>query len=273
MKLKTSLKLATCVAAAITLSACKDEPKQEKKTVDLTQDSVKEAYVIGYAAGENMIKNIDGLDGTGITVDIEALLVGYSDGVKKSNQLTDEDVKTIMNEFRQNVNTAMQEKRKKEQEQQAEEAKANIEKGAAFLEENKSKEGVKTTESGLQYKVLKEGTGKQPKASDRVRVHYTGTLIDGSEFDSSRKRGQPSEFGLSQVIAGWTEGLQLMKEGAQYQFFIPSQLGYGAQSRPNMPGNSVLIFDVELLEIIDMGKKAEDAKKAPPPAPKGADAK
>ncbi len=261
MKLKTSLKLAT-LASVVALSACK-EKAPEKPTVDLTQESVKTAYVIGYSAGENMVRNIDGLDGTGITVDIEALLVGYADGVKKSNQLTEEEVKTIMNEFRQTVNTAMQEKRKQEQEEQAKAAEENIEKGAKFLEENKAQEGVKTTESGLQYKVLKEGTGKQPKASDRVKVHYTGTLIDGSEFDSSRARGTPSEFFLNQVISGWTEGLQLMKEGGHYKFYIPSQLGYGAQSRPKIPGNSVLVFDVELIEVIDMGKKEEGAKKPP----------
>ena len=130
-------------------------------------------------------------------------------------------------------------------------ADPNLEKGEAFLKENSTKEGVKTTASGLQYKVLKEGTGKSPQAADTVEVHYQGTLLDGTEFDSSIKRGQPAEFPLNRVIPGWTEGVQLMKEGAKYQFTIPSKLAYGERGTPGgpIPPNATLIFEVELISI------------------------
>jgi len=124
--------------------------------------------------------------------------------------------------------------------------------GADFLKEHAQKEGVKTTPSGLQYKVLKEGEGKSPKATDNVRVHYRGTLLNGTEFDSSIKRGEPAEFPLNHVIKGWTEGVQLMKEGAKYQFFIPANLAYGERGTPGGPigPNETLIFEVELLKVL-----------------------
>ncbi len=129
-------------------------------------------------------------------------------------------------------------------------AQAGREKGEAFLAENAKKEGVKSLPSGLQYKVLKEGTGKQPEKSDTVSVHYKGTLIDGKEFDSSYKRGEPAEFGVTQVIKGWTEALQLMKEGAKWQLFIPAQLAYGERGAGDLIGpNETLVFEVELLKV------------------------
>ena len=123
-------------------------------------------------------------------------------------------------------------------------------KGEKFLQDNATKEGVVTTASGLQYKVITEGTGKSPKATDTVLVHYAGTLINGTEFDSSYKRKEPIEFPLNRVIPGWTEGVQLMKEGAKYRFFIPSKLAYGKQGAGRDIGpNEALIFDVELLKV------------------------
>ncbi len=142
----------------------------------------------------------------------------------------------------------------KEKELNAErEAKGAIAKeaGKKYLEENAKKEGVTTLASGLQYQVLQEGTGKQPKASDKVKCHYEGFLVDGTVFDSSVQRGEPAVFGLDQVIAGWTEGLQLMKTGAKYRFFIPYMLGYGESGAGQLiPPFSTLIFDVELLEVL-----------------------
>ncbi len=143
--------------------------------------------------------------------------------------------------------------------------------GVKFLEENKKKEGVKTTASGLEYKVLKEGTGPQPKATDMVTVNYRGTLIDGTEFDSSYKRGQPATFPLNGVIKGWTEGLQLMKQGSKYQFVVPSNLAYGERSvGPDIAPNATLIFEVELLDVKPPPTPAPQASgPAPQGAPKG----
>ena len=133
----------------------------------------------------------------------------------------------------------------------AERGKAARSEGEAFLAENKKQPGVVTTASGLQYTVLQEGTGRQPKASDTVRCHYEGTLIDGTVFDSSYRRGQPAEFGLRQVIAGWTEGVQLMSEGAKYRFYIPWQLAYGERGAgADIPPYAALIFTVELIKVL-----------------------
>lgn len=127
----------------------------------------------------------------------------------------------------------------------------NIAKGKAFLEENKKKANIVTLPSGLQYEVIKEGNGKQPKATDRVRCHYEGTLIDGTLFDSSIKRGEPAVFGVNQVIPGWVEALQLMSEGAKWNLYIPSELGYGAHGAGDMiPPHSTLVFEVELIEVL-----------------------
>ncbi len=131
-----------------------------------------------------------------------------------------------------------------------EKAEANLKTGLAFLEENKTKEGVIALPSGLQYQVLTEGTGEKPSANSKVTCHYHGMLIDGTVFDSSVQRGQPAAFPLNQVIPGWTEGVQLMSVGSKYRFFIPSELGYGnRQVGTHIGPNSVLIFDVELLSI------------------------
>ena len=133
----------------------------------------------------------------------------------------------------------------------AERGKAARSEGEAFLAENKAKPGVVTTASGLQYTVLNEGSGRQPKATDTVRCHYEGTLIDGTVFDSSYRRGQPAEFGLQQVIAGWTEGVQLMKEGAKYRFFIPWQLAYGERGAgADIPPYAALIYTVALIKVL-----------------------
>ncbi len=130
-------------------------------------------------------------------------------------------------------------------------AETPSEKGAAFLKANATKEGVKTTASGLHYKITKEGTGKSPKATDTVKVHYKGTLLDGKEFDSSYKRGEPIEFPLNRVIPGWTEGVQLAKEGGKIELYIPSKLAYGEGGTPGGPigPNETLIFEIELIQV------------------------
>ena len=151
--------------------------------------------------------------------------------------ISSKDAQNLLNEY-------FQQKQKEE----SEKAKAE---GKVFLEENAKKEGVTQTKSGLQYEVLTEGTGKSPKATDKVRCHYEGRLLDGTGFDSSYNRGEPADFGLNQVIAGWTEGVQLMKEGAKYRFYIPYLLAYGERGAGgSIPPYSTLIFDVELLKVL-----------------------
>ncbi len=165
----------------------------------------------------------------------------FKDGVKVAfdggtPEITTEEAQKLINDYLQEL--------------EAKATAAAKEAGNKFLEENSKKEGVKVTASGLQYRVIKEGTGAQPTATDEVTVHYTGKLLDGTVFDSSVNRGEPATFPLNRVIPGWTEGVQLMKEGAKYEFYIPSDLAYGPNGVPNaIPPHATLIFEVELLNI------------------------
>ena len=185
----------------------------------------------------------------------DLFMAGYYNAIDSADVLIEKEKAqaVVQAYFQKNREKIMQ----KQQERAAKEAEkkygANKEAGEKFLKENVANEGVMTTDSGLQYIVLKAGTGDKPTATDKVKVHYHGTLIDGTVFDSSVDRGKPTEFGVSQVIKGWTEGLQLMSEGAKYKFFIPQDLAYGANPRPGGPIQpfSALIFEVELLEILD----------------------
>src|SRR6266511_1346030 len=182
-----------------------------------------------------------------VDINTDMLAAGIKDSIAGKPQLNPDQVKEVMATFEKDM-----------EQKQKDSGEKNKAEGAKFLEENKKKEGVKTTASGLQYKVLKDGNGAQPKASDTVTVNYRGTLINGTEFDSSYKRGQPAPFPVNGVIKGWTEALQLMKVGSKYQLFIPSTLAYGERAvSPDLGANSTLIFEVELL----------DAKAAPAPAP------
>ncbi len=165
--------------------------------------------------------------------------------------LQDNDLKVKNSEAQQIVNSFFAEQESKMKAAQAEAGKRALEEGRVFLQNNAGKPGVITTKSGLQYEVLKEGNGKKPKATDKVRCHYEGTLINGEVFDSSYRRNEPAVFGLNQVIAGWTEGVQLMQEGAKYRFYIPYLLGYGESGAGGMiPPYATLIFDVELIEVL-----------------------
>ncbi len=192
------------------------------------------SYVTGYQVGKNFSAN-----GIG-TLDKDEVLAGFNDAkAGKEPRLDEAGRKASM--------AAMDEVVKAKAKAKAEAVKVESKK---FLEENAKKEGVKVTESGLQYQVIKEGEGAKPKATDTVKVHYKGTLVNGKEFDSSYKRGEPISFPLNGVIKGWTEGLQLMPTGSTYRFFIPSDLGYGDRGAgADIPGGAALIFDVELIEI------------------------
>lgn len=165
--------------------------------------------------------------------------------------LNDNDLKVSHQEGQAIVNAFFQDLESKQKAAQAEAGKAAKTAGEDFLAENAKKDGVTVTKSGLQYEVLNEGSGKKPKATDTVRCHYEGRLLDGTVFDSSYKRNEPADFGLQQVIAGWTEGVQLMAEGAKYRFYIPYMLAYGEGGAGTMiPPFSTLVFDVELIKVL-----------------------
>lgn len=198
---------------------------------------------LSYALGLGIGRQLAQMGASDLNIDDFAAAIK---DVISGNELkvSNRDAQTIVQDY-----FAKQEE--KLQAERAEHGKAAKEAGEKYLKENASKDGVVVLPSGLQYIVLKEGDGRQPKATDSVKCHYEGFLIDGTMFDSSVQRGEPAVFGLQQVIAGWTEGLQLMKEGAKYRFFIPYMLGYGeAGAGQSIPPYSALIFDVELIKVM-----------------------
>jgi FKBP-type peptidyl-prolyl cis-trans isomerase FklB len=222
--------------------------KVDTNTIDQTKGD-RVAYLIGVSTLGMVAQEIEipasDFDGSAFAEGMRDVLNGDSLEVDQatSDSLLKAYMEPIGNEYQAKVQA-------KEQAQ----AQTNIAAGQAFLEENKTKEGVVTTESGLQYEIVEAGTGKQPTIEDQVVTHYHGTLLDGSVFDSSVERGQPATFGVGQVIQGWQEGIPLMKEGAKYRFYIPQELAYGMRSpSPNIPAGSTLIFDVELLEVQPAG--------------------
>jgi FKBP-type peptidyl-prolyl cis-trans isomerase FklB len=211
----------------------------QEKSPELKTEMDKVSYSIGLQIGFNLVKQQEALKKQNVQVNTDALLGGVKDALANKPQMTADQVRATLAAFEKDMT---------QKEQAA--GQKNAADGEKFLADNKKKEGVKTTSSGLQYKVVKEGNGPQPKDTDTVVANYRGTLINGTEFDSSYKRGQPATFPLNRVIKGWTEGLQLMKVGSKYQFFIPASLAYGEQQMgPDIGPNSTLIFDVELVGI------------------------
>jgi FKBP-type peptidyl-prolyl cis-trans isomerase len=229
--------------------------KKEITAADLKTEDDKVSYSLGFSMGQNFKKDE-------MTVDLALFQQGVEDGFVGGEQvLSDDEIRKTMMAFQQKMRAKRQAEYRKRMEERKEEGKVNKEEGEAFLEENKSKEGVVTLESGLQYKVLKEGTGGSPGPTDTVRCNYRGTTTDGEEFDSSYQRGEPATFALNRVIKGWTEGLQLMKEGGKWQFFVPSELAYGERGAgQNIGPNEVLVFEVELLEIVKPETEKSESK-------------
>jgi len=224
MRLQPHVKIVLATALVVFVGAC-------EKKANLNDDNKRISYAIGQQIGQN-------LKTSGVEVDTDTLALSMRDALKGKSEMKPEEMQQAMQKLQENM-----------KKKQAEAGEKNMKEGKDYLEKNKAKEGVKTTSSGLQYTVEKEGTGKTPTREDEVKVHYTGTLINGEKFDSSMDRGQPAEFPVGGVIPGWTEALLLMKEGAKYKLVIPSELAYGPMGRPGIPPNSVLLFDVELLEV------------------------
>lgn len=234
--MKTKIVLAISTLA---LFACNSGGTGTKPNVNLTTEIDSVSYSIATGQAKRLLEQVPNLN-------LDAFVQGYLDVADSTDlKISDADGQKLLQVYGQKL--------QKEQQAKLESESVGIkQEGLDFLEANKVKEGVKVTESGLQYMVIKEGTGKQPEGpTTNVTVHYTGTTPDGTKFDSSVDRGEPSSFALNGVIKGWTEGVQLMKEGAKYKFFIPQELAYGANPRPGSPIKPFmpLVFDIELIKV------------------------
>ena len=231
--IQTTLVAASLICAGAIRAA--DAPKLET-----TKDKV--SYAIGMNIGRNL-KN------QGVELDSAAFAAGVHDAITDTMPaLSEEEGRTILTAYQQEMRTKQQDKAKEQQDKLKAASAKTREAGAAFLAENAKKNGVKTTASGLQYKIITAGTGEVPKENHQVSVNYRGTLIDGTEFDSSYKRGEPATFGVTGVIRGWTEALLMMPAGSKWQLYIPADLAYGDQQKgPQILPGSTLVFDIELL--------------------------
>jgi len=235
-----------------------------KPTVDAATDAkfkgdkkAEYSYMVGMDVARGLGQVKDDID---IAVVVQALQASFK-GEKTT--LTEQEAQAVRGEFMEKLRGRQEAKMKEEAAKMKEVGEKNQKDGDAFLAKNKSKKGVKVTESGLQYEVVKEGSGAKPAKTDTVTVDYTGTKIDGTKFDSSVDRGKPATFSLSGVIPGWTEGLQLMTVGSNYKFYIPAKLAYGEHAPPSIGPNATLIFDVKLISV---EKPVEAAAKPAEPA-------
>ncbi len=220
---------------ALVLSLCGSLSGLAIEKADLEDASTKRSYGLGANYGKSLSRG-------SIEINVQSFMDGLKDGIAGKSLLTDTEIQAVID----SINQEIRERQKRKQEELAAKNKKD---GEDFLAANSQKEGVVALASGLQYKIIQEGNGAIPKATDKVKVHYKGTLIDGTVFDSSYKRGAPAEFFVSGVIKGWTEALQRMKTGAKWQLYIPSELAYGERGTATIGPNATLLFDVELLDI------------------------
>lgn len=252
MNLTKKLVLTACASALLASASvsAKDKKWSTKSKVDLTSEEAKLGYTFGAQIGSNLV-------GQGIDkkVDMDAFVAAIKDSAAGIDlRMTPEEMQKAQMAFQE----VMQAEQQKVQAEMVAEGEKNKAAGAEFMAGNAKKKGVKVTDSGLQYNAIREGKGKSPTKDDVIKVHYVGKLIDGTQFDSSYDRGQPANFAVAAVIPGFSEGLQLMKEGGKYEFVIPETLGYGLQAPPSIGPNQALIFEVELLEVSSQpGQKKE----------------
>ncbi|AOS96257.1 Outer membrane protein MIP precursor [Microbulbifer aggregans] len=233
--------LAAAVALGLSLAGCSKQDSGAATEVALETQEQKVSYIIA----EDMANRLKSQE---VTLDPQVVLMALNDVANdRESRLSDEDKQQVIAVFQEQMQSKQQEMLQKQEEEFKAASEDNAAKGKAFLEENAKKDGVVVTDSGLQYKVVREGSGDSPTADSTVEVDYRGTLIDGTEFDSSYARGEPVQFPVGGVIKGWTEALQLMKEGAKWELYIPSELAYGPGGAGGLIGpNETLIFEVEL---------------------------
>lgn len=250
---KVSLLAATvALAAGCQKEETKTEPKAEQvqaEAVSFKNEDDKAAYAIGVSFANYLSTSLEKPSEIGITLNKDLVLQGIEDVFAGKPGLDEEQTRGALESLDKRVADTMQ----KQATEKAVEAKKS---GDDFRAKFEKEEGVKKTETGLLYQVMKETKGEHPKDTDTVQVHYKGTLIDGTQFDSSYDRGEPATFPLNRVIPGWTEGVQLMSVGSKYKFVIPPELAYGEQDTPTIPANSTLVFEVELLKIDNGEEKA-----------------
>lgn len=247
--MKKRIMMIGVASALVMLTGCKKDGATDAAPVDVELDSLdkKVSYIFGYDIARKT-KSV------GFELDTQAMVQAIQDAREdKDPRLSDEEMQATMVAFQ----TESQAKRREQMKQMADE---NLQKGKDFLVENGKREGVTTTESGLQYEALQSGDGASPTKDDKVKVHYRGTLLDGTEFDSSLNR-DPAVFKVAHLIPGWVEALPLMKVGDKWKLFIPSELGYGAGGTQRIPPNSTLVFEMELLDIVKEEQKPAEAAK------------
>ena len=242
--MKQILKI-SALAAAVVLAGCNQQNATDADAeAKLDTPEQTSAYAMGASMGTYAQQTLDSQDELGLKMDRELVIKGFADAVYAKSQLDEEAIISALQEHDQALRPLIE----KRQQEMMEESRQKAE---DYLKENAEKEGVKVTESGLQYEIIEAGKadGKKPTMEDTVTVHYTGKLVDGTTFDSSVERGEPATFPLSGVIEGWQEGLQLMTEGSKYKLTIPPELAYGDRPAGSIPPGSVLVFDVELIKI------------------------
>ncbi|UAA38892.1 FKBP-type peptidyl-prolyl cis-trans isomerase [Paraneptunicella aestuarii] len=240
----------TVVALSVVLglTACQQEKPDPLavEQIKMETEDQKNSYALGANIGTFLKQQIDTHKDLGITLDDAIILNGIKAAMQDKSQYTEQEVQEQLHKLQVSF-------REKNQQKQEAKAEDNLKEGMAYLEENKKREGVIVTDSGLQYEVITMGDGEKPSEEDTVKVHYHGTLINGEVFDSSVDRGEPAVFPLNRVISGWTEGVQLMPVGSKFRFHIPAELAYGQRNAGKISPNSTLIFDVELLGIESKG--------------------
>lgn len=255
------------LAVIFVMTGCAESPEteetQETETAETSatgeelqmSDDDKRSYALGANSAGFLVRSYPQFEEWQIAINTDLVKQGFLDTLDEKSKLSQEEMQIVLMTFQKELQQKMAEQQEAEQKQLEQKMADN----AAYLEANAAKEGVMVTESGLQYRILREGTGPNPKTGDVVRVHYKGTLLDGSEFDNSYARNKPEEFNVDAVIPGWVEGIKLVKEGGMIELVIGPELGYGEMATPTIPPYSVLTFEVELLQVNPEPEETEEA--------------